>query len=455
MKSKIKSVLRKILSIAKIVLSIIAMIAFFVIPFVNELLNKVIAQIIWYPSLFIFFVDSVKFIKSSEIISPINWINHIYKKSLLPCIVLIGSAFIINYYTTSYTWWWAIFVFVAVSILAFILGIRSYAIEEKSYTDVEIKNLNKWYVKLGTFYGLLDLLYMSIFMYWQRENDAQLKWLIWQFVFGITAIVIIFCNLVQVFLKSKDKKMFLLIQDFILGIAITVYLVFLIPNEVLRNVVLTIVAAVFGGLITLVGVAWTIKDNAEKLKEERKFSIRPYLETSTYHYKDISNLPVEDTVYIDISKDVLRYQWGLPTDIRHLREIKIKLDNNEKVDSIDFAMYHVSMEDFPKKKHLLQYKVFNHGAGNAINVQMKINRWELKPFCITTSNPKNFVMILNDSLIQEGSDKFPLKITFMYTDTASMGRYRQTEEIILSRDKYELRTVQWAESLLTTPEEIT
>ena len=430
------------------------MVAFFVIPFINGLLNKVIAQIIWYPSLLIFFIDSVKFIKRGEIISPINWINHISKKSLLPCIVLIGSAFIINYYTTSYTWWWAIFVFVAVSIPAFILGIRSYAIEQKSYTDAEIRKLNIWYVKLCSFYWLLDLLYMSIFMYWQNKDDVQSPWLLWQFIFGITAIVIIFCNLVQVFLKSKDKNMFLLIQDFILGIATTIYLIFSVTDEVLRNVVLTMMAAVFGGLITLVGVAWTIKDNSEKIKEERKFSIRPYLETSTYHYKDISDLPIKDTVYIEIRKDLLSYQGGIPTDIGHLRETKIKLDNNEKVDSMDFAIYQVGMEDFPKKKHFLQYKVFNHGAGNAINVQMKINRWELKPFCITTGNPKNFVIILNDSLIQEGSDKYPLKITFMYTDTASMGRYRQTEEIILSKDKYELRTVQWAESLLTAPEEI-
>ena len=289
MKNKVKMILCKILSITKILLSMVAMVAFFVIPFINGLLNKVIAQIIWYPSLLIFFIDSVKFIKRGEIISPINWINHISKKSLLPCIVLIGSAFIINYYTTSYTWWWAIFVFVAVSIPAFILGIRSYAIEQKSYTDAEIRKLNIWYVKLCSFYWLLDLLYMSIFMYWQNKDDVQSPWLLWQFIFGITAIVIIFCNLVQVFLKSKDKNMFLLIQDFILGIATTIYLIFSVTDEVLRNVVLTMMAAVFGGLITLVGVAWTIKDNSEKIKEERKFSIRPYLETSTYHYKDISD----------------------------------------------------------------------------------------------------------------------------------------------------------------------
>ena len=81
-------------------------------------------------------------------------------------------------------------------------------------------------------------------------------------------------------------------------IAITIYLIFLISNDALQTIVLSITAAVYGGLLTLVGVAWTIKDTNEKRKEdllrvenERKEEERkkhiPYIRVSF----DMANLP--------------------------------------------------------------------------------------------------------------------------------------------------------------------
>ena len=50
-----------------------------------------------------------------------------------------------------------------------------------------------------------------------------------------------------------------LVLVILIGIAFTIYSVFLIPNENFQTIVTTILAAVFGGLLTLVGSAWTIK----------------------------------------------------------------------------------------------------------------------------------------------------------------------------------------------------
>lgn len=55
-----------------------------------------------------------------------------------------------------------------------------------------------------------------------------------------------------------------------------VFLIFKIPDESLRNILTAIVGAVLTGLITLVGVAWTIRHaneekNIEEIKKNKPF----------------------------------------------------------------------------------------------------------------------------------------------------------------------------------------
>ena len=85
-------------------------------------------------------------------------------------------------------------------------------------------------------------------------------------------MVIIFYNLSKVFVNGNDKFKFGLIQDFIVGLALTMYLIYIIPNQELQNIIISIVSAVYGGLLTLIGVAWTIRksDKDRKIEEEQK-----------------------------------------------------------------------------------------------------------------------------------------------------------------------------------------
>lgn len=64
-------------------------------------------------------------------------------------------------------------------------------------------------------------------------------------------------------------KMVSIILFSLLAIALTVFLIYMIPErfEKLQTIITAIVSAVYGGLLTLVGVAWTIK-YAEKQKRE-------------------------------------------------------------------------------------------------------------------------------------------------------------------------------------------
>ena len=95
-------------------------------------------------------------------------------------------------------------------------------------------------------------------------------------------MVIIFYNLSKVFINGNSPFKFGLVQDFIVGIALTVYLIYIIPNESLQQIVIPIVAAVYGGLLTLVGVAWTIKKSDRDRKEEEKRKAKPVFTYDIY-----------------------------------------------------------------------------------------------------------------------------------------------------------------------------
>lgn len=108
-------------------------------------------------------------------------------------------------------------------------------------------------------FWLYDLLYMAIFN----------GWLIWQFVFGVISIIIIFVNLVKTFANEVKVARFMLALELVIGLGLTIYLIYIIPIDSLRTIVTAIVAAVYGGLLTLSGVAWTIH-RSDKLKKEEE-----------------------------------------------------------------------------------------------------------------------------------------------------------------------------------------
>ena len=152
-----------------------------------------------------------------------------------------------------------------------------------AFTNTQKKNASIVTVKYILYFWFLDCLYMTIFNQWE----------VWIYVLGIITLVKIFYSLAIAFLGKKQKNIVLdisLVFDFLLGIGLTVYLIYLIPESSrnLQTIVTTIVAAVYGGLLTLVGVAWTIRKgdkdrkedlerrDKEKAEEERKRLV-PYI----------------------------------------------------------------------------------------------------------------------------------------------------------------------------------
>lgn len=298
--SKAKKVMTNILKmcgrVSIVTLGIASMGAFLVIPFLHNYIDHTWAQWIWYPACAIFVVSAIlDSHNTNKKPSKIPLFDFFEKLSLLPAIMIFGSAFIINYYNVAFSWWWAGFVIFAVYFPVFMFGIRKYLEKEKNYTPEQIKKSKKNCLKYVLFYWLIDLFYMSIFNYWQVAEQTKTPWLVLQFVFGGLAMVYIFFNLTRVFLANGEKHWWGLLQDFVFGIAITIYLIYLMPStNGLQNVVSTIIAAVYGGLLTLVGVAWTIKDSENKRKEEERAKNIPYIKlVSEIIYDDHLKIPVK------------------------------------------------------------------------------------------------------------------------------------------------------------------
>lgn len=222
---------------------------------------------------------------------------------------------------------------------------------------------------------------------------------------------------------------------------------------------LSFYGSILGASATIIALTATIKFTRENQKEERKLSIRPYLQTSKFNYTSFEGIPdTKEVIYIDIKPNIITYQGGVPEDISCIIELKDKkvFDRTYSLNGMDAGMYNSNVRSYFCGKYLLCYEIKNCGAGNAINVSLNVNsRCFIPNFCVTTTDSTKIMFILNKELL-ETSGEYPLKIAFVYYDIASLGKYYQSETIIFTnKNKYgELKTIQKAEGLLTGPMEM-
>lgn len=219
---------------------------------------------------------------------------------------------------------------------------------------------------------------------------------------------------------------------------------------------LSFYGSILGAAATIFVLQQTIKFTVKSQKEERKLTVKPYLQSSRYHYNDASSIPdEEDIVYLNVSQRGTTYQGALPHDISFIKKIHNKLLANEKIDDMDQALYKLNLETFAQKKYVFAYDLINCGAGNAINVNLKINnRPTVGSFCVTTTAPKKFMFILNNDLLDTDNSEFSLRILLTYTDIAATANYYQTEEIIFTYKDDKYKTIQKSGEILTKPQEI-
>lgn len=170
-------------------------------------------------------------------------------------------------------WWkWVIFLFVFFVIPMALNFLRKFALIGEKKTEEQIKHSKFVWINLVVFYWLFDLFYMSFII-----DSAACK-----YIFGGLIMIVVFCNLASVVINQTNGQKngfikFCIIQDFFVGVGVSVYLIYIIKDIILQGIIIAVVAALYGGLFTLVGVAWTIrKGDKDRQEEERKKNV-PYV----------------------------------------------------------------------------------------------------------------------------------------------------------------------------------
>lgn len=187
--------------------------------------------------------------------------RRIYFGSLLSSFLIIGIIVSLHLVISEFNLYWVFFSLILILTPIYLIDFKTFIETKANLTNEQKKNVSLKVMAIVLWYWYLDFLYMTIFNNWKYA----------MYTMSVLAIIYIFYNVIFVFLKRKTKNGFynvILISDFLIGIALTIYLIYSIDNEILQNIVTTIVAALFGGLVTLVGVAWTIKETNESKKKE-------------------------------------------------------------------------------------------------------------------------------------------------------------------------------------------
>ena len=191
---------------------------------------------------------------------PLPKVLYIVLTVLLSLLILGGIGIGIFFLIKTISLKWFIFGAIFIAIPFGLLKFKELVFKKGNYTEEQNKQAIARIIVYTFFYWLCDLFYLSFII-----DNLTLK-----FIFGGLIMVIVFYNLSVVFIRGNVIFKFGMIQDFLIGIALSVYLIYIIPNETLRDVIIPIISGVYGGLLTLVGVAWTIRKGEEQRKADRE-----------------------------------------------------------------------------------------------------------------------------------------------------------------------------------------
>ena len=271
-KKRMKTIISIVFKIIIKVLFVASLIGFVALPFLSSIIDHTVAQWLWYPSGVFFLVFSIiDLLKNKENVVETPEMEFLGRWGFFCIFPILSSIFIFNYYDIRVLWLWIIFAMIAVAVPFFFFSLFTIYFKNHNPHKEEHKTLVGNMVKYIFLYWILDFLYLSIFNHW----------LVPTFVFGILALVLISFNLADAFLRGSSILRFFIALELVLGLFLSGYLIYIIPNPTLQDIVLSIVAALIGGIFTLLGVAWTIKKGEAdrkadlwRLEEERKIEER-------------------------------------------------------------------------------------------------------------------------------------------------------------------------------------
>lgn len=276
--------------------------------------------------------------------------------------ITLGITLPVHFVFSSFNWGWVFFTWIFVLAPVGLINFKAYAESKEKYTNEQKKNAN---VKIGItilWYWYLDCVYMTIFN----------NWTIAMYITSVIALAFIFYGLTVNFLNRKQKNTFLdksLVFDFLIGVGLTIYLIYTIEDVTLQTIVTAVVAAVFGGLLTLVGVAWTIKD-ANQNKEKEKIQKADPL----FAFNMLRVVPI-------LSETVERVCFPANPEIQYACDVYAQIENSNKNAFTLKRIYHdgewVNLEGnvvvLPSSKCILSFNFSNYPTNIYLEVEDELS----------------------------------------------------------------------------------
>ena len=152
-------------------------------------------------------------------------------------------------------------------------------------------------------------------------------------------------------LKSKNTiSISFFVLDIICMLSLIVYLIYTIQDIDLRNIILTIASAIIGGILTLAGVAWTIKYGEKERTRQDYDKAKPMFTLFSIDYdivnksKDFSKISFELDLKIDPSSQA-QIIWG-------------SFINSDNSNFYIENVFPINVEHIPKQKAILKNQKF-------------------------------------------------------------------------------------------------
>lgn len=253
---------------------------------------------------------------------PISYTTKISLESFLAILILLGATLPIHYCVPAFNWFWVIFVWILVFVPLGLINFKVFVESKNSYSDEQKKRANQRIGLTMLWFWYLDFVYMVIFNNWKTAIYIMVGF----------ALIKILVNVVKVFLSDIKKEPFIqqsLLVDFLVAVGLIIYLINLIEDTNLQTVVTAIAASVLGGLLTLVGVAWTIKHTNESRKQDEVQRCVPIFSYNMLRQEPKLDVVVQKICFTKIEEET-RFKCG----------VYVELENSNKNSFVIKRVFH-------------------------------------------------------------------------------------------------------------------
>ena len=329
----------------------------------------------------------------------------IYLEAWLMIVIYLAIALPIHFCVPAFSWHWFAFGLVFLIIPLGLVCAKTFFINKMNLTVEQQKKLNQTFGVGMLKLWLADFVYMTAFNHW----------LVPTYILGIIFIIIVFNTLVNAFLGKRNHNSFLnfcLAADLIIGIALTIYLIYIIPENTgnLQNIITTIVAATYGGLLTLAGVAWTIKHSDKQKRDDELAKAKPLFTFNLICDKNISAHKQKICLIDDNETPEILAEVKLPKGTESYIEFENSANSIFTIKRVYFdnKWHKVSANNvvLPNNKILVQLyrkNIIEHPVMEIEDIYSRKFYYDLKFICLPPLQPVQFCTLgeLKEVTIQE------------------------------------------------------